>query len=173
MSAENDTKKLRSIKDVPQSVWDAFTDMKDETGFTPAKLFADMVASYTSGISPVEDIKVENTAEYKLLADNFENLLIASKEREEEVERLNAVILNLQAQEPTTVEVEKPVPMELTGNQFIAEMSEENYKMARKCRPFLAKDKKISGDPDSYPNELMNIAVPYYLDRKYEDIVRK
>jgi hypothetical protein len=89
---------------------------------------------------------------------------IATLEKEKLV--LQEVIVELEAN-PKVEYTEK----QLTGLQFICEPSEEVFKMARKCRPFLREDKRIDGEDHEYPSKLFNISVAYYLRNKYDHIV--
>lgn len=58
----------------------------------------------------------------------------------------------------------------LTGSEFIALLSDENFTMARKCRKwYIEKHGPVS--PDEYPNHLINEAVPYYLKRNFENVL--
>lgn len=67
-------------------------------------------------------------------------------------------------------EVIKQVPIELTGSQFICELTPEVANAARKLRKFIREDGHVSMD-GNYPNELANISVKHFIKRNYSDLV--
>jgi len=58
---------------------------------------------------------------------------------------------------------EKENGVKLEGNEFIAKISERNFKLASKYRSSLFNNKLISGSNEEYPNELINWAIPAAL----------
>lgn len=51
----------------------------------------------------------------------------------------------------------------ISGEEFIAKITSDNFEIARRYRSALTKAGHITGDPENYPNELLNFCIPHSL----------
>lgn len=176
MAFKNFTIKLADTEDI-----DKFNDLKAEKKQTQAGTLNFLLNQQKGEVNQdanlviIENLKkeIENltvvnqgllTEKEGLLNDitalnlDLENVTKINKDMILEFEELNS-------KEPEVKEIE------LTGNQFICEPTEEVAKMARILRPFITKEGKFKGTSDDYPNWLFNSCVKRWLTNNYDHIL--
>lgn len=121
----------------------------------------------------LENKEVNSEEKTEVPNEELENI---QKQANDEIERLQQVIASLQTEnatlkgENTRLHSENEHKTTLVGNQFVGQLNDEAFNMVRKCRIWFKKDHNIMHD-DEYMKGLLNKAVPYYLERKYSNIV--
>ena len=165
------TIKKTSLKDL-----DRFNNIKEREGKTDSEAFKLLLDRF---YTETPDKTAELQAEIERLQAENKSITDANRLNTEEIQNLQHRCHELQTdnvelinREPEKIEVTKEVPIDLEGNQFIADLTAENFNKARKCRKYFMADQKLMHE-DEYANQLINTAVPYYLNRKYDHILDK
>jgi hypothetical protein len=103
------------------------------------------------------------------LEQEFNNMVNSLEQKEIELASITAELETEKANiKNVEVQVEKLVPVALTGTQFICELPEATAKNVRKCRPFMLKDGIIR---EGNPNEIVSVSVEYFLRHKYDHVL--